>query len=135
MQSAALPYRATSEGSLEVLLVTSRKRRRWILPKGKVAAGMLPHRSAAREAMEEAGVVGIPDDAPVGELSKAKKAAQGGSQIVRVYPLRVSSEVERWPEHRQRERRWVSLEQALELVADSQIREILRQFGRSQACR
>lgn len=51
-----------------MLLVTSRKRRRWILPKGKVAAGMLPHRSAAREAMEEAGVVGTPNDAPVGEL-------------------------------------------------------------------
>lgn len=73
MQSAALPDRATSEGSLEVLLVTSRKRRRWILPKGKVAAGMLPHRSAAREAMEEAGVVGTPNDAPVGELVKRRR--------------------------------------------------------------
>jgi 8-oxo-dGTP pyrophosphatase MutT (NUDIX family) len=129
MQSAALPYRATSEGSLEVLLVTSRKRRRRILPKGKVAAGMLPHRSAAREAMEEAGVVGTPDDAPVGELFKRKKAPDGGSQIVRVYPLRVSSEMERWPEHRQRERRWVSLEQALELVADNQIRKVSRRFA------
>lgn len=95
---------------------------------------MLPHRSAACEAMEEAGVVGVPDDVAVGEIFKAKKAPNGGSKIVRVYPLRVSSEVERWPEHRQRERRWVSLEQALELVGDDEIREVLRRFGRSQAC-
>lgn len=102
MQSAALPYRARSDGSLEVLLVTSRKRRRWILPNGKVAAGMLSDRSAAREVMDEAGVVGVPDDVAVGEIFKAQKAPDGGSKIVRVYPLRVSSEVERWPEDRQR---------------------------------
>jgi len=55
MQSAALPYRYVTKDKIEVLLITSRTQQRWILPKGKIAFGMLPHRSAAREAMEEAG--------------------------------------------------------------------------------
>ena len=38
-QSAVLPYRQGPDG-LEVLLVTSRKRSRWVLPKGIVEPGL-----------------------------------------------------------------------------------------------
>src|SRR5437867_8741378 len=57
VQYAALPYRLSGR-SREVMLVTSRETRRWIIPKGWPKKGKSPHHSAAREAFEEAGVVG-----------------------------------------------------------------------------
>ena len=45
-QSAVLPYRF-SGGDLEVLLITSRKGKRWVFPKGIIEPGLTPQRSAA----------------------------------------------------------------------------------------
>ena len=59
-QFAALCYRLR-KGKPEVLLVTSRRSKRWIIPKGWPQNGMLPAQSAAIEALEEAGV-DIPSD-------------------------------------------------------------------------
>jgi phosphohistidine phosphatase len=56
-QSAILPYRLRGD-DLEVLVITSRKGTRWVLPKGIVEPGMTAAASAAKEAMEEAGVEG-----------------------------------------------------------------------------
>ena len=56
-QYAALPYRETASG-LEFLLITTRRTRRWIVPKGWPMDGHAPHAAAAREALEEAGVSG-----------------------------------------------------------------------------
>src|SRR5262249_27670124 len=58
VQYAALPYRLRGRSRTEVMLVTSRETRRWIIPKGWPHKGKAPHHSAAREAFEEAGVVG-----------------------------------------------------------------------------
>src|SRR5436189_3817956 len=67
VQYAALPYRLSGR-SREVMLVTSRETRRWIIPKGWPHKGKAPHRSAAREAFEEAGVVGAVRRHPLGRL-------------------------------------------------------------------
>ena len=48
-----------AQGRPEVLLVTARKRRkRWVLPKGRVKRGEAPRAAAVRECREEAGVTG-----------------------------------------------------------------------------
>ena len=65
-QYAALPYRRKRNSRTEVLLVTSRDTGRWIIPKGWPAKGKSPHKSAAREAREEAGVVGTIKRRPLG---------------------------------------------------------------------
>ena len=44
-------------------IVTSRRTRRWVLPKGGIDSGMEGHEAAAQEAFEEAGVTG--DISPV----------------------------------------------------------------------
>lgn len=131
MQSAAIPYRQLANGAIEVLLVTSRTRRRWILPKGKVPSGMLPHQSAAREALEEAGVIGVPEDTSVGDFTAAKQNADGTSQVVtvRAFPLAVKSELPRWREDHQRERRWLPLQRAIEAIDDPGIRQLLVHFA------
>ena len=53
---AALPYRFTSAAALEIFLITSRRTKRWIIPKGWPIKGLKPAKTAARGAFEEAGV-------------------------------------------------------------------------------
>ena len=60
-QSAALPYRQGNKG-LEVLLISTRKGGRWIVPKGIVEPGLTPRDSARKEAAEEAGIEGQMDE-------------------------------------------------------------------------
>ena len=42
----------------KIVLITSRRKKRWIIPKGVIELGLAPEDSAAKEALEEAGVVG-----------------------------------------------------------------------------
>ena len=58
VQYGALPYRFTHDPELEILLLTTRQSKRWIIPKGWPIKGLRPAKSAAREAFEEAGVSG-----------------------------------------------------------------------------
>ena len=64
-QFGALCYRIT-DGKIQVLLITSRRTQRWILPKGWPENGITPGESAAKEAMEEAGVTGKLNERPLG---------------------------------------------------------------------
>lgn len=58
IQFAALPYRIGKNGQPEVMLVSSRETHRWVIPKGWPIKGVKPRDVAAREAFEEAGLVG-----------------------------------------------------------------------------
>jgi 8-oxo-dGTP pyrophosphatase MutT (NUDIX family) len=59
------------------MLVTSRETRGWIIPKGWPQKGKAPHRSAASEAFEEAGVVGSVGREPVGRFEYEKRYDDG----------------------------------------------------------
>ncbi len=72
IQYGALPYRFTPDAALEVLLVTTRQTRRWIIPKGWPIKGLRPPKSAAREAFEEAGVHGKIGAKPLGAFTYDK---------------------------------------------------------------
>eukprot|EP01041_Mallomonas_annulata_P039872 gene39872-biopygen31591 len=58
-QYAALPWRRRADGGVDVLLITSRDTRRWVIPKGWPIKMLKPGPSAAQEAFEEAGVLGV----------------------------------------------------------------------------
>jgi ADP-ribose pyrophosphatase YjhB (NUDIX family) len=77
VQYAALPFRISARARTEFLLITSRETRRWIIPKGWPQKGRAPHRSAAREAFEEAGVLGSNSHRDQqGHVAVLKKARQ-----------------------------------------------------------
>lgn len=59
IQYGALPFQIR-EGRVKVLLVTTRETGRWIIPKGWPKRGVKPHKLAAREAYEEAGLATTP---------------------------------------------------------------------------
>ena len=121
-QSAVVPFRRV-EGALEVLLITSRSRKRWLVPKGLLEPDMTPAESAAKEALEEAGVRGRTNEASIGEFSYKK---WGGRCVVEVFPMEVTEELDDWDEKDERERRWVTLDEAVELVDRKGLRRILR---------
>ena len=131
VQYAALPYRLRVTSHTEVMLVTSRETRRWIIPKGWPQKGRPPHRSAAREAFEEAGVIGVVDRRPVGSFPYEKRLKNGDVLVceVRVFPLKVSSQSKQWPEKRHRDVKWVSAKEAADTVQEPMLSTIIRRLA------
>jgi len=131
VQYAALPYRLSGKSRTEVMLVTSRETQRWIIPKGWPQRGKAPHDSAAREAFEEAGVVGAVGKRAVGSSPSQKRLKNGGVTLceVHVRPLRVRRQSKQWPEKEQREVKWVSAKEAAETVKEPMLSEIIRRLA------
>jgi len=129
-QFAALPWRLSADGAVEVLLITSRETRRWVIPKGWPMKGLKPHQAAAREAWEEAGVEGRIGSRRVGAFDYDKRLSSGALQPVRVevYPLKVGIIHEDWPEAAQRERAWVAPSEAASRVDEPGLARILSAF-------
>ncbi len=57
-QSGVVPFRKKGKKKIEIFLITSVKKQRWIIPKGYVEFNLSAFESAKKEAIEEAGVLG-----------------------------------------------------------------------------
>lgn len=129
-QVGALPWRRRA-GGIEILLITSRETKRWVIPKGWPMAHLIDSNAAKREAYEEAGVDGSIQRRAIGRYTYDKQAGDGTSQpcIVTVYGLRVLHEHRIWPEKAERRRCWFPCAQATELVNEPALRALIRSFG------
>jgi 8-oxo-dGTP pyrophosphatase MutT (NUDIX family) len=131
-QVAALCWRHASKRPfhLEVLLITSRNSKRWILPKGWAEAGLSAADNAAREAFEEAGVTGKVEAQALGTYHylKEKKGGAGMPCSVDVFALEVTGQLDDWPEKDQRRTAWLPIEHAAEIVAEPGVRQVLEDF-------
>src|SRR3954466_2031064 len=115
-QYAALPFRR-HQNRLEVLLITTRNKGRWSVPKGWPIDRKTPHGTAEIEAFEEAGLLGKIAPVEVGRFKHRKlRKKQEVKCEVRIFPLKVTNEESDWPEKGQRRRRWVSHHAAAQLV-------------------
>lgn len=130
LQVAALPWRRGADGALEVLLVTSRRSSRWIVPKGWPMRGRTHIEAAAREAYEEAGVQGEIEDRQIGRFDHVKNHPAVGRlrSTILLFPLAVSNELDAWPEKGQRNRRWFPQEAAAKRVASPELSRLIRGF-------
>ena len=130
VQYAALPYRLDKNGEIEVLLITSRTTKRWIIPKGWPMGQRPPHKVAAQEAFEEAGIEGRAAKKPIGAYNYDKLLSNGTSTPCRaeVYALKVERQKSIWPERKQRKRRWLNLADAANLISDAELAPIIRAF-------
>ena len=128
-QVAALPWRRGEDG-VEVMMITSRETRRWVIPKGGRMVGKTDPQAAAQEAYEEAGIQGETLGDPVGHFRYAKRLKSGATQacVVAVYPLEVLIQLGAWPEDQQRQRRWMSQAEAAEAVHEADLAELIRDF-------
>ncbi len=112
------------------MLVTSRGTGRWVVPKGNIGKRVAPHVAAAREAEEEAGVLGAVCPVPLGAFRYRKLRGSGASLMVDVdvYPLAITQELETWKEEDERQRRWFSLAEAADAVDEPDLGHLIRTF-------
>jgi 8-oxo-dGTP pyrophosphatase MutT (NUDIX family) len=129
-QSGAIPYRIRGD-EFEVLLITSRSRRRWLIPKGWIEPWLSSAESAAREAWEEAGLVGQISTAPLGWYAYRK---WDGIRRVEVFLLRVDMMLDDWPEAELRDRQWLSLAEAATRIEEERLREIILRLPELLEC-
>ena len=132
LQYGALPFRESKAGGLEVLLLTSRQTKRWIIPKGWPIRGLGPSKSAAREAYEEAGVHGDTRSKSIGRYLYSKLLDDRAVTVpceVRVFALRVRRQANAWPECQQREVRWFLAADAMEAVEESGLKALIASFA------
>jgi ADP-ribose pyrophosphatase YjhB (NUDIX family) len=116
--------------------VTSRETGRWIIPKGWPIKRKAPHVAAAREAREEAGVVGRIGRRPIGWFSYEKRLKRGIVVVckVHVFALKVKRQKESWPEKGQREVQWMSRTKAARSVGDRKLGDLIRLLTNIRRC-
>lgn len=130
LQYGALPYKVAGADGVQVMLVTSRETRRWVIPKGWPIKDCKPHVAAKLEAFEEAGVKGRIGKRPIGAYFYHKRLKSDAmvSCKVEVFPLKVRKEHEEWPERGEREGRWFSPDEAADVVQEEELRAIIRRL-------
>ncbi len=116
-QSAVIPYRK-KENNLEVLLITSMKKKKWIIPKGFVEFNLTPFESAKKEAYEEAGVIGANETVELGSFNLQKAA---GVSNIKVFSMEVVKILDEYPEKEFRKRKWFSVDEASKTVQIPQL--------------
>lgn len=126
-QVAALPWRREPDGSLRLLLITSRTNRKWMLPKGWPMTGKSDAESALQEAREEAGIEGVAAESPIGSYYYIRQAADGETKPAQaiIFSVRVSAERKTWNEKGERRRKWFTPEEAAERVYERDLRRFL----------
>jgi 8-oxo-dGTP pyrophosphatase MutT (NUDIX family) len=129
-QYGCLPVRRLDDGAPLVLLVTSRETRRWIIPKGRPEKGRKAWQVAAQEAYEEAGLNGMISTKAVGSYQTVKRLKSGQEVpcTVRVFLFQVEGELDDWPERDQRDRQWLTVEEAAKIAGEPGLVELLIDF-------
>jgi 8-oxo-dGTP pyrophosphatase MutT (NUDIX family) len=122
-QSGVIPYRVRN-GKIEVLLITNRRRQHWLIPKGGIKRAMGSPDSAAKEAWEEAGVLGKVDGA--NKLGTYEYHKRGDTYRVEVFLLPVEKVLKDWPEASIRKRQWLGLTKAVKRVEPAELKRILK---------
>jgi 8-oxo-dGTP pyrophosphatase MutT (NUDIX family) len=128
-QFAALPFRLDNS-ELHVMLITTRRKRRWSVPKGSPMRNKKPHHTAALEAYEEAGLVGVIATRAMGSFKHRKrKGDRKRTMDVSVFPMKVHGQERWWPEKGERQAIWVSAETAARLVHKVELRRLIIRFA------
>ncbi len=128
-QIASLCYREKNE-KLRILLITSKRSRRWIIPKGWKIDKMSNRKSAALEAWEEAGAQGRVSEKLIGTYYYRKKVTSDDFKTcaVKVFALNVAAIKKKFPERGQRKVKWVTPNEAILLVAEPELKNLIRKF-------
>lgn len=124
-QAAAIPVRAG-----RICMVLSSSGKQWVVPKGCIEAGQSAGETALQEAWEEAGLVGVLAEKPVGTYFYLK---YGKSYHVTVFLLHVRKAAHGWPEQNRRQREWLGPNQAVARIRNRGLRVLVREAMQSLA--
>lgn len=121
-QSGVIPFWVRKK-EIQIMLVTSRSGKRWVIPKGTIESDLSALESAEKEAFEEAGVLGKAHPMAIG---KYKYNKWGGTCTVEVFLLEVKKVLQEWPESQLRQREWLKVEGAIRRVDEKILKKIIR---------
>lgn len=125
-QVAAIPVRTNAYGELQVMLVTSRETKRWVVPKGWPWPKLANYKAAAGEAWEEAGIRGQMTKAKLGSYQYEKRQKRRSVPVkVLAYLMTVTEQARIWPEAAQRRRAWFSIDKAAEAVTEPELKALI----------
>ncbi|MBS9478422.1 NUDIX hydrolase [Ancylobacter radicis] len=131
-QVAALPYRVSPEGQLQILVVTSRETRRAVIPKGWPMKNHKDWKSAQIEAWQEAGIVGEVSRKKLGQYRYWKRLESNFALVkVSVYPLAVHRQMEDFPERGDRLHVWMAPEDAALIIDETDLGALISAFAQS----
>ena len=119
-QSCAIPYRI-QDNQISFCLITSRSHNDWIFPKGNIDGDETPEQTALKEADEEAGLEGK----IVADLGSFSYKKRGYTLATAAQLMEVTLCKDRWLERKCRQRRWVTFQEAQNLIQRSEMRIIL----------
>jgi phosphohistidine phosphatase len=124
-QSSVIPYRLR-DGKPEILVIASSKKHHLVVPKGIKDPGLSPRESAAKEALEEAGIEGEIAETALGSYTCEK---WGATCTVAVYPMKVTRVIaeEDW-EERHRGREWVTPDMAASRLKQEELRPLVKKL-------
>ncbi len=108
-----------------VVLITSKKSERWVIPKGHVEKGLTPAESAAKEAYEKAGLIGVVGHQEAGQYRYIKF---GKLFSVQVYPLFIETMLDEWDEMQDRQRKLVTPSEAIKMLCHEDLKQIIADF-------
>lgn len=129
--AGCIPYRYAGESNetLEVLMVTPHRRDGLMFPKGAWEENEEKEVAACREAYEEAGVEGdIMGFLGFWNFTSRRHRDDRSPEGFRrghMFALLVTKELDSWPDKDVRQRRWVSVEEAKNLLKHEWMREAL----------
>ncbi len=129
-QAGALCFREAG-AEREILLITSLRTKRMILPKGWSEPGMSLRDTARQEAWEEAGVQrGLYAKDPLGSYLYEKLSKKGDPRICRVHVFvcQVTEMSGDFPEAGRRRLHWMQPGEAAKQVREPALQDILRRF-------
>lgn len=131
-QVAALAYRWSSDGQLEILILSSRDTHRPVIPKGWPIRGRKDWKAAEIEARQEAGVTGEIGRKAIGHYRYWKRLETHFALVkVAVYPLEVRRQLADWRERHERIQTWMSAEDAALLLDEPELSGLITQFART----
>lgn len=128
-QFGALCWRVRGD-KIEFLLISSRQRKRWIIPKGWPLDRATPTDAAETEAWEEAGVIGkaVPLCLGIYSYTKWLTDAEQLPCVVAVFPVRVKKLSDSYPERLERRRKWFGRKKAAKLVDEPELANMILHF-------
>ena len=128
-QFGALCWRMNGD-KVQFLLVTSRQRKRWIIPKGWPVDRATPAEAAATEAWEEAGADGKVAPICLGIYSYNKYMSRDEifPCVVAVFPFRVKKLLANYPEKADRRRKWFGRKKAAKMVDEPELANMILHF-------
>ncbi|KAH9296507.1 hypothetical protein KI387_040095 [Taxus chinensis] len=137
--AGCIPYRYTkspdacngdSSGTLEVLMITPLRGEGLMFPKGGWENDETKEEAACREALEEAGVKGD-IEILLGSWNFVSKRHRDehsleGFRKSYMFALAVTEQLDSWPEKDVRQRKWVTVTEAMDLCRKEWMREALK---------